>query len=98
MDTWILQSGEKEAEKLPNCSPQLPEEGKQRQWCCSLLPGHQGQDTREWHKAAQGTAQTGRDEKILYFEGGQRLEKASQKGTKCPMSVGFEEVLRQCPR
>lgn len=41
------------------------------------IPDHQGQDAREWYKAAQGKSQTGCDEKFLYCECSQTLEEAS---------------------
>ena len=49
-DTGFVQFGEKEVEGQPHCSLQVPEEGKWRRRCWSLLPGIQCQDM--WLKAA----------------------------------------------
>lgn len=80
-------SGLKEPEGLPDSSLQLPKDGMWRERCPALLAGFQGQDTREWSKAAPEEVQAGHQEEFIYREGGQALEQASWRGGQCPRSV-----------
>lgn len=56
---------------------QLPEEGKKRGQCRSLLPGNQQKDSWEQLRAVPGEVQSKYQEKNLYHEGGETLEQTS---------------------
>lgn len=92
-DTWAILPREKETKRRLCCSLRLPEEGKCRGRCWSLLPRHRTQDTWEQHKAVPGESQTGCSDKFIYCEGGQTPDRLPREAVNAPCLSGPKRQL-----
>lgn len=80
----IIQSGEKEAERRPNCSLQLCEKRLQQGECWSLFSSDKCWDMRKWPQDVTGEVQLGYQAEVLHVESDQALEQAPSEVVDSP--------------